>query len=462
MEIASPRSGAVTAVAAPGPRTWRRIASRLLPFLFLCYLVAFLDRVNVGFARLQMSADLGLGDAAFGFGAGVFFIGYFLFEVPSNLLLQRFGARAWIARIMISWGLLSSLFMLTGRFGWGTLASRFGASDAEFTFYVLRFLLGIAEAGFFPGIILYLTYWFPDRWRGRIVALFMTSIAMSNVLGAPLSGAIMQFMDGAYGWRGWQWLFLLEGLPAVLLGMLVLRVLPDRPERAAWLSPAEQQYVQQQLQLEEALRAQAAPGTSWSAALRDLRVWLLAAAYFCGTVCLYGMNFWMPTIVQELGIAKSDYLRVGLLSMIPWGTAALTMVLWGRHSDRSGERRWHVATGLLVACAGLLLLAAVGHAPVASIVALTLVTSGTLAFFATFWSLPTAFLTSTAAAVGIAWINSVGNLGGQFGPDLLGRIRAASGGDGQVAFLALAGLAFAGAVIVLRLHGRRPPATMLS
>jgi len=219
--------------------TYDKVAWKLIPFLFLCYIVAFLDRVNVGFAKLQMAGDLHYSDAVYGFEAGIFFIGYFIFEVPSNVILERVGARIWIARIMITWGIISSAFMFTNDIHWGVVATTFNCTDAEFTFYFLRFLLGVAEAGFFPGIILYLTYWFPGARRAKMVALFMTAIALANVLGSPLSGAIMQYMDGAAGWRGWQWLFVLEGLPSVLIGMLVLRVLPDGPAQAAWLDQAE-------------------------------------------------------------------------------------------------------------------------------------------------------------------------------------------------------------------------------
>ena len=217
--------------------TFHKVAYRIIPFLFLCYIVAFLDRVNVGFAKLQMAGDLHYSDAVYGFGAGIFFIGYFIFEVPSNVILERVGAKVWIARIMITWGLISSAFLYAGDIHWGPIATAVGATDAEFSFYFLRFWLGVAEAGFFPGIILYLTYWFPGARRARMVALFMTAIGVSNVIGSPVSGAIMQYMDGAFGWRGWQWLFLLEGIPSVILGFLVLVVLPDGPKSSKWLTP---------------------------------------------------------------------------------------------------------------------------------------------------------------------------------------------------------------------------------
>ncbi len=432
--------------------TFKKIAGRLIPFIFLCYIVAFLDRVNVGFAKLQMAGDLQFSDQIYGFGAGIFFIGYFIFEVPSNVILERVGARMWIARIMITWGIISSAFMFTGDIHWGTIAAWFNCTDAQFTFYVLRFLLGVAEAGFFPGIILYLTYWFPASRRAKMTALFMTAIAISNVIGSPVSGAIMQYMDGANGWRGWQWLFLMEGVPSVIMGVLVFWLLPNGPKHAAWLTDQERNLVLQRLSEDEASKAEGVQRHNLMGAFRDGRVWALALAYFCGVVGFYAVNFWMPTIIQELGIDKKDFFKVGLLSMIPWGIAAIAMVYWGAHSDRTGERRWHAAGGLLMATAGLLVLAVIGRtSPILSIIGLTLVTSGILSWVATFWSLPTAFLSGTAAAAGIAWINSVGNLGGHFGPDLIGRIRTASGGSSEAAFFALAAVAVVGTVIILLL-----------
>ena len=419
-------------------QTYRKAAWRLIPFLFLCYVVAFLDRVNVGFAKLQMAPDLNFTDAVYGFGAGVFFIGYFIFEVPSNVILERVGARIWIARIMITWGIISSAMMFT---------------NSVTTFYVLRFLLGVAEAGFFPGIILYLTYWFPASRRAHMVALFMTAIAISNVVGSPVSGAIMQFMDGANGWRGWQWLFLLEGIPSVLVGLVVLALLPDGPKKANWLTQSERELIEKRLREDHEEKHDLGHRHSFSDAFRDGRVWALAIVYFCGVVCFYAVNFWMPTIIQELGVEKTDFLKVGLLSMIPWGLAAIAMVYWGHHSDRSGERRWHSTAGLALAVVGMITLAVVGKNPVPAMAGLSMVTVGLLSWVATFWSLPTAFLSGTAAAAGIAWINSVGNLGGHFGPDLIGRIRMATGGASEAAFYTLAAVALLGAIITIALPG---------
>ena len=438
--------------------TYGKVAWHLIPFLFLCYIVAFLDRVNVGFAKLQMAPDLHFSDTVYGFGAGIFFIGYFIFEVPSNVLLERIGARVWIARIMITWGIISSAFVFTPDIHWGSVATMFNCTDPEFTFYVLRFLLGVAEAGFFPGIILYLTYWFPGPRRAKMVALFMTAIAISNVIGSPISGAIMQYMDGMYGWRGWQWLFVLEGLPSVLVGILVFVLLPNGPKSAKWLTPQERDMVVQRIQEDDASKSELGKKHHFLDAFKDYRVWALAVVYFCGVVCFYAVNFWMPTIIQELGIAKTDFLRVGLISMIPWGLAAVAQVVWGAHSDRTGERRWHAAGGLLVGMMGLIGLALVGHDPITSIIALSLVTVGIGSWVVTFWSLPTAFLSGTAAAAGIAWINSVGNLGGHFGPDLIGRIRTATGGASEAAFYSLAVVALLGVIIILVLPKTQPKA----
>lgn len=432
--------------------TFARVSSRLLPLLFSCYIVAYLDRVNVGFAKLQMVKDLQFSDAVYGFGAGIFFIGYFLFEVPSNLMLERVGARRWIARIMITWAIVSGAFAYVAQIPWGPLPAWFGIPRVQFSFYALRFLLGLSEAGFFPGIILYLTYWFPAARRGRAIALFMTAIAVANVVGSPLSGAIMQYADGLGGWPGWRWLFVLEAIPSLLVGVVVLRWLPEGPTTATWLTDEQRNVVRNALAADVNARAAAVDGArdthTVRAALTSGRVWALAFVYLTSTLALYGVNFWMPTLVQELGIEKTDFLRVGLVSMIPWGIAGVVMVLVGVHSDRTGERRWHTAISLMSVSAGLIMLGVVGHAVVLSIVGLTLVSSGVLAFITSFWAIPTAFLRASAAAAGIAWINSIGNLGGQFGPDLIGRIRTATG-SGDIAFLSLAALAAAGAVVTL-------------
>lgn len=444
-------SGAGTARHDPHSRAvFAKVSARLLPLLFVCYIIAYLDRVNVGFAKLQMAASLQFSDAVYGFGAGIFFIGYFLFEVPSNLILERVGARRWIARIMITWGLVSAAFAYVSDIPWGPLPALLGLPNDEFSFYALRLLLGVAEAGFFPGIILYLTYWFPAARRARTVALFMTAVAVANVVGAPLSGAIMQYLDGAGGWPGWKWLFVTEAIPSLIAGLAVFWLLPDGPATAKWLSPSERATVLGEIAQDNADKAATNSRAAHSAraALFSGRVWALALVYLTGTFSLYGVNFWMPTIVQELGIGKTEFLRVGLVTAIPWGLAGVVMVFAGAHSDKTGERRWHVAASLLVTACGLTLLALVGHAPVPSVLALILISSGTLSFFATFWAVPTNLLRASAAAAGIAWINSVGNLGGHFGPDLIGRVRAATGSTAG-AFFTLAAIAVLGAIVML-------------
>jgi len=448
-----------TSTATPDfeSRTFAKVSVKLIPFLFLCYIVAFLDRVNVGFAKLQMASDLKFSDTVYSVGAGIFFLGYFVFEVPSNVILEKVGARMWIARIMITWGIISAAFMFTHQIHWGSIAPLFGLNDAEFTFYFLRTLLGVAEAGFFPGIILYLTYWFPSEIRARKVALFMTAIAISNVIGSPVSGGIMQYTDGLAGWRGWQWLFLLEGAPSVVMGFLVFALLPDGPRKARWLTSEEKDLIIKRVGEDHVGKEELGQKHSFTDAFRDGRVWALSLVYFCGVVCFYAVNFWLPTIVQELGIDKKDLLKVGLVSMIPWGFAAVAMVVNGHHSDVTGERRWHSAGGLLVAIVGMLMLSIVGHNPVIGIVGLTLVTSGILSWVACFWSLPTAFLSGTAAAAGIAWINSVGNLGGYVGPLAIGWVRDHYKSS-ELAFYSLAAFALLGAVIILVLRGtqRKP------
>ena len=429
--------------------TYAKVARRILPLLFAGYFLAILDRVNVGFAKLQMAGDLGLSDAVYGFGAGVFFIGYFLFEVPSNLILARVGARRWIARIMLTWGAVSAAFTVLGSLHWGPLAPAFGLTDAEFSFYALRFLLGLAEAGFFPGVILYLTYWFPAHRRAQAVALFILAIPLASAIGSPVSGLILQVFGNGGALKGWQWLFLLEALPSLTLGVVVLAKLPDGPHDAAWLTSDERVLVERRLAEERAAHAAEGQRHRMSEVFLDWRVWALALADFLRAMINNVLNFWMPTLVQDLGIRKSAYLEVGLLTAIPWGVAAVVMIVVARHSDRTGERRWHATLSLLVSMIGLLLLAFAGHAPVLSVVALTLVAIGAMAWLAVFWTLPTAFLSGVAAAGGIAWINALSQLGGFVGPDMLGRIRAGNAGDNSLAFLVLAVCALIAAVLTV-------------
>lgn len=379
---------------------YRRVTRRLIPFLFTCYIAAYLDRVNVGFAKLQMLADLGMSETAYGIGAGIFFIGYFLFEVPSNLILHRVGARVWIARIMITWGVLSMAMMFV---------------TGPWSFYVLRFLLGVAEAGFFPGIVFYLTRWYPAEYRGRIMALFMTAVAVSGVVGGPLSGWILDGMAGANGWAGWQWLFLLEGIPAVLLGVATLFFLDERIADARWLSGEDKRLLEARLAQEQAGRHE---HPSVIATLRDRRVLLLAGLYFMSILGLYGLAFWLPQLIKSLGVAEAW--RVGLLSAIPYAVATVAMVAVGRHSDRTGERRWHLVACALVGAAGLVGAGLLRGNQFLAMVAFSVATAGILSLAPLFWTIPTSFLRGVSAAAGIAAINSVGNLAGFLSPYMIG------------------------------------------
>ncbi len=404
-----------------------KAAWRLLPFLGLCYMINFLDRVNVGFAALHMNEDLGFSPSVYGLGAGIFFVGYILFEVPSNLALQKFGARIWIARIMISWGLVATAMALV---------------HSEASFYALRLLLGIAEAGFFPGIILFLTYWFPARELARIVSLFMAAIPLATVIGGPVSGALLE-MHGIWGLAGWQWLFIIEGLPAVILGVVVLFFLDDRPDHARWLTPEERHALNATLAA-EAHATREVGYAELGQALTRPRVLMLGLLYFCIVVGLYGLSFWMPQVIQTFGL---DPLEIGFLTAIPYLVAAIGMVLWGARSDRTGERIWHIALPLLMGGAALAWSAFSGPLGL-TMVALTLATLGIYAAVSTFWSLPTAILTGTGAAAGLALINSMGNVSGLVSPALIGVIREATGSF-TAALLFLAGALLVGAIIVL-------------
>ena len=392
---------------AQADAVYRKVKWRLIPFLMACYVVAYLDRVNVGFAKLGMSDELGIGEAAYGLGAGIFFIGYFLFEIPSNMALHRFGARRWIARIMISWAVVSAACAFIG---------------GPTSFYVLRFLLGVAEAGFFPGIILYVSYWFPSSRRGEIIALFMVAIPLAGIVGGPLSGLIMQGMDGTAGWRGWRWMFLIEAIPAVVLGCLVPRMLPSRPAEADWLDSSERAQIEQDLADDEP------EGVRHHASIRDIfgdpQIMRLALIYFGCIMGQYGFTFWLPTMIDD--ISGGSPLVVGLFSVLPYACAAVTMLLVGRSSDRTGERRWHLILPLLVG-AGALIFTPMAQNPVPAIALLCLAAAATLTASPLFWNLPTAFLRGSAAAVGIAAINSVGNLAGFVSPLLIGWISGTTG-----------------------------------
>ena len=420
-------------------RTIRRISWRIVPFIMLLYFIAFIDRVNIGFAALTMNKDLGFSSAVFGFGAGVFFFGYFLFEVPSNIILEKVGARLWIARVMITWGIISGAFAFI---------------ESEMSFYVLRFLLGAAEAGFFPGIILYLSYWFPARNRAGVVSLFMAAAPISVVLGSPISSALLE-MDGIMGLHGWQWMFIIEAIPAVILGIVVLFYMTDRPEKAKWLPEDERTWLVAQMNAERASK-QTAAKHSILAGLADIRVLALALVYFGTSAGLYTLGIWAPQIIKSFGLST---MAVGLLNAVPPTIAVVAMILWARHSDKTGERTWHVVIACLVAAAGLAL-AGGAASVVAVIAALSLVNVGISAAKPPLWAMPTMFLSGSAAAVGIATINSIGNLGGFVGPWAIGWIKDQTGSfTGGLIFVS--GLLLLSAVVTLIVarSGRRPEPT---
>lgn len=406
---------------------YRKVAKRLLPFLFLLYLVAYLDRVNVGFAKLQMSADLGFDERIYGFGAGVFFLGYFLFEVPSNMALHKFGAKLWIARILVIWGLISAAML------WVNSAHQF---------FWMRFWLGVGEAGFFPGIILYLTYWFSRSKLAKTNAIFLTAVAASGIIGGPTSGAIMSGLDGVWGFRGWQWLFLLEGLPAVLLGIATWFYLDDGPQQAAWLTDAEKSILSKRLA--------AQPQSSKTIELRGVffnhAIWLYGLVYFCLALGLYGISFWLPQIIHDL--EQGGILLTGFLSAIPYLMALPAMVKLGQHSDHCQERRWHIAGSCAVGALGLGGLAYAQTMPALAIFCLGLGASGVLGALSIFWTLPAARLSGLAAAAGIALINSLGNLGGYFGPVILGWVKHHTGNLDGGFYLLAAALVLAGTLVV--------------
>jgi D-galactonate transporter len=407
---------------------FRKVILRIVPFLMLCYVVAYLDRVNVGFAKLQMSADLGFSEAAFGLGAGVFFIGYFLFEVPSNLLLQKVGARVWIARIMITWGVLSAGFMFV---------------QTEMQFYVMRFLLGLAEAGFYPGVILYCTYWFPSQRRAKVIAMFMSAIPMAGILGNPLSGWTMNTFDGSAGMAGWQWMFLLEAIPAVLIGVSCLLYLDRSVRSATWLSEEEKAVVERAIAEDNAHKSVHGKVLD---GFKEPLVWLMSFIYFCFVMGQYALTFWMPTFVESTGV--SDAFVIGVLSAIPYVVALVAMNLFGRSADRRRERRWHLVIPALMGTVGFSMAAAVHGSTVLSLIALSIAAAGVLTCAPLFWSLPTSFLGGTAAAAGIAVINSVGNLAGFVSPYMIGAIKDATESTALPMFV-LAGTLVVGALVVL-------------
>ena len=430
--VGSVSLGAVTELERA---TMRRVARRLLPLLILCYFVAYLDRVNVGFAALTMNRAFGFTAAVYGFGSGIFFVGYFIFEVPSNVLLSKIGARIWIARILITWGIISACTAFI---------------VGPISFYGVRFALGIAEAGFFPGIILYLTWWFPSYYRSRIVGVFMAAIPISNIVGSLVSGVLLD-LDGWLGLAGWRWLFIIEAIPAVVLGIVFWIYMTDWPSQAHWLAPAQRDWLIARLEAERS-RREAIRSYTLRQALLDRRVLLLSLVYFGGTFAGYGIVLFQPQIVHRLA---AGFGMTGVINAIPYVFAATAMVLWGRHSDRTGERSRHVAIAYCVSSAGLIATSLMVD-PIMTMTMLVVAAMGQSSTGPTFWSLPTAMLSGTAAAGGIALINALGNLGGFFGPYVFGLIKDATGGSFMFALIAIAmGPIMSAAVVLMLGHDRR-------
>lgn len=412
---------------------YRKIAFRLMPFLMLCYFCAYLDRVNVGFAKLQMMSDLQFSEAVYGLGAGIFFIGYFLCEVPSNIVLHKVGARRWIARIMITWGILSGCFAFV---------------QTEWQFYTLRFLLGVAEAGLAPGLLLYLTYWFPSYRRARMTVLWFIAIPISGMIGGPLSGLIMDRMSGVHGWFGWQWMFLIEAIPTVVVGLLVLAVLKDSVQDANWLTQDEKNLVKQELAQDNQHKE---GHGSIKEFVADKRLWLLAGIYFCVVMGQYAITFWLPTLIRNSGI--SDNWHIGLLTSLPYMCAIVVMLLAGRSGDHFQERRWHLIIPMCAGAIALTLATLLASNLTLSLICLCIAASGVLTASSLFWMLPTNFLGGVSAAAGIAAVNSFANLAGFCSPYLIGWVTTNTGSNAIGMFLITAVLIF-GASLVLRVPAK--------
>jgi ACS family tartrate transporter-like MFS transporter len=427
-----------------GAAVLARVTRRLIPFLALCYVAAYLDRVNLSFAAATMNSDLKFSPTVYGSGAGVFFVGYALLETPSNYILHRIGARRWIARIMVTWGLVSAAMAFV---------------RDETSFYLLRFLLGAAEAGFMPGIILYLTWWFPQAQRGRILAAFLFAVPLATVIGAPLSGAVLSFADGLGGLRGWRWLFILESAPAIVLGFVAWFYLTDRPATAVWLAPAERDWLAAQVAGDTAAEhdpagahiSLSAMSAAILSALQDRRALGLGVAYFGVVLALYGLGMWLPLIVEGYGPGP---LVAGLITALPYLFGAVAMLFWSRRSDRLGERVWHTAAAASLAAAGLAF-AAPFSSPLLATASICFAAIGVFATLPPFWALITGTFHGAHAALAIALINSIGNLAGFFGPWMVGWIKQATGGYGP-ALLALAAGPLVCAALVVYLGPDRP------
>jgi len=424
--LSSTTAAGVAATRDEESAIYTKVMWRLLPFLFLCYVFAYLDRVNVGFAKLSMMSDLGFSEAVYGLGAGVFFVGYLLFEVPSNIVMLKVGARLWITRIMVTWGIISACTMFV---------------TTPTQFYVLRFLLGVAEAGFFPAVLLYLTYWFPASRRGKVTALFMTGIPMSGVIGGPLSGYIMASMVGVGDLSNWQWLFLLEAIPTVILGCIAFFFLDDRIGDAKWLNAREKALLEHEL----AQDAQGKHLHKLRDGLTNPRIWLLAMIYLFFTMGLYAISFWLPSIVKDSGVV--DAWHIGLLTSIPYAAATIAMVLTGRSSDRHGERRWHLALAGFAGAVGLVWSVLYADHTAIALVGLTLATMGIMTTISQFWTLPPAILGGAAAATGIAFANSIGSFSGLIAPSMLGYVKTVTDSTGNGLLIIAACLVIGGLLV---------------
>ncbi len=422
-----------TQAAALDLQVYRKLNRRLLPFLACLYVIAYIDRVNIGFAKLTMAEQLGFSDSIYGLGAGIFFIGYFLFEIPSNLILHRVGAKIWIARIMIVWGLLAAAMVFV---------------STPMQFYILRFLLGVGEAGFFPGIILYLTYWYPAPRRAKATATFMASVALAGVIGSPLSGFIMTYLDGVSTLTGWQWLFLIEAVPAIILGIIVAFWLENGPEQARWLTSDERNWLNSQLTAESLNKEQSGHIICFSKALCNSKLWLLSFTYFSIVMGFYGISFWLPQIVNTL--VHQNLMLTGLLSAIPYAIAAIGMVVVGHLSDKNNERRWHIVSSALAGCLGLLISAIYNDTLLLALFGLSLASLGILSALSIFWSLPTAFLSGTAAAGGLALINAFGNLAGYLSPVLVAWIKTQTGDFTSALYMLATWLIVAAAIVLIK------------
>ena len=420
---------------------YSKVSRRLIPLLLIAYMIAFLDRINIGYAQLQMKQTLPFGDAVYGLGAGIFFLGYFLFEVPSNLLLERIGARKTLLRIMVLWGLV---------------AAGMAFVTTPMQFYIMRFLLGVFEAGFFPGVILYFTYWFPSVRRGQVIAIFMSATTIISVIAGPLCGATLKYFDGIYGLAGWQWLFIVQGLPAAVLGMVIFFYLQDGPAEAKWLTQAEKDLLNHNLTHDTKNIAGEAEGDVWKM-LRDWRVYVLSLVYFLLLGATYTMVFWLPTLIQSWGV--KDLLLIGIYAAIPNAAGVVGMILIGRSSDKHRERRWHFAACVAIGAIGLFITTLLQGNLVGSIVALSFATIGIAAATPLFFAAITEYLSRAAAACGIALISSLGNLGPAVSPSLNGLIQQATGSTAYGIYLVMAMYVLAGLILLAAIHaaGTREP-----